>query len=375
MKQVLCSAVVFAAGAMAAGVRAAGDVAPAGAVITATDRRVAAGLSPYNWVRAPDSISSAVCGASVALRFRGTRRVDLQVDTEALRKAGVEASRCPVLAWTVNGGPERTHQLAPGDASVPLVADTANPEIDLYIKGMSPFEDRYNGDVPLGAVKITGFAVDRGGVARAARVPRRVWLNIGDSIMSGDGAAYRAGQGRPPDGAWPAAGAARASYGYLLARHFGCREARLAYGGYTWMGGLAGLPPLGELIDQRTSTISRLNGDVLDPPPDVVLVNLGENIVPAEREVIETLDRIRLRTGPRARLIVMIPVSGRGRTEITRAFAAWQSAAADARAHLVDAGAVAFATCDGQHPVAEGHTAIYNAVLPRFEAILGRGGK
>jgi len=59
--------------------------------------------------------------------------------------------------------------------------------IDLYIKGMSPFEDRWPGEVPPNSVKITGFSVQAGGSATSVSLPDKVWLNIGDSIMSGDG--------------------------------------------------------------------------------------------------------------------------------------------------------------------------------------------
>jgi hypothetical protein len=145
---------------------------------------------------------------------------------------------------------------------------------------MSPFENRYTGDVPVNSVKILGFIVDQGGTVVSTTFPPKVWLNIGDSIMSGDAAAYAAGQGRPPDDTWAASDDASASYGYLLAQHYGYRESRLAFGGYDWGGGMAGIPPLSQLIDQITSTISRSVGSALDPKPDVVLINLGENGTP-----------------------------------------------------------------------------------------------
>jgi len=48
---------------------------------------------------------------------------------------------------------------------------------------------------------------------------------------------------------------------------------------------MAGVPALTTLIDQRSAGVSRLTGEVLLPAPSVVLINLGENGVPADRDV------------------------------------------------------------------------------------------
>lgn len=339
-----------------------------GAVIPVTDASVRSGLSPYNWVCREDSLSSTICGASLALGFKGTRQVTLQVDT-----AGITTpvpTRYPILAWSVNGGTVQTHQLAPKETSVLLASGVQDPVIDLYIQGMSPFEDRWSGDIPPNSVKITGFSADEGGAATTVALPDKVWLNIGDSIMSGDGAAYAEGQGRPPNDAWAASDDGRASYGYLLAQHYGYRESRIAYGGYNWRGGMAKVPDLSTLIDQRSATVSRLSGDVLSPAPAVALINLGENGRPADQDVITALQRLRSRVGQGTKVIVMIPLSGQGRAEITRAFHSYESAGKDDNVHLVDLGRIAFATADRQHPTAAGHQVIFRAALPALDAIL-----
>lgn len=341
-----------------------------GAVIPVTDANVLNGLSPYNWVCKEDSISSSVNGASVTLRLKGTRQVALQVKGDHLTTR--VPTRFPIIAWSVNGGTLQNHQLKADETSVPLASGVADPVIELFIKGMSPFEDRFSGDVPGNAVKITGLAVDEGGSTMSPALLGKVWLNIGDSIMSGDGAAYAEKQGRPPDDAWAASEDGRASYGYLLAKHYGYRESRIAYGGYNWSGGMANVPALTKLIDQRTSTVSRLQGEALKPAPDVVLINLGENGAPADTAVIDALVKLRGRVGPTTKIIVMIPVSGRGRDGLIRAFNSYKSAGKDAHADLVDPGRIAFATCDGQHPTAAGHEAVFKAVLPAFDAIIKR---
>ncbi|HEY3319572.1 MAG TPA: SGNH/GDSL hydrolase family protein [Planctomycetota bacterium] len=343
------------------------------ATITATEGAVLDGLSPFNWVRTGNAISTAVNGASVSLKFQGTRQVALRVATEHM--ASKVPARFPIIAWSVNGSPPQSRQLAANETSALLCSNIENPAIELYVKGMSPFENRYTGDVPANAIKITGFTVDDGGSVAAATLPSKIWLNIGDSIMSGDGAAYAEKQGRPPNDEWAASEDGRASYGYLLARHYGYRESRIAYGGYNWGGGMAGVPALSTLIDQVTSTQSRLTGNALNPPPQVVLINLGENGAPADKAVIQALEKVRSRVSPQTKIIVVVPVSGRARTEVSRAFNSYKSAAKDESAYLVDLGKVTFATCDGQHPTAAGHQMIFAAAMALLDAVVGKAEK
>lgn len=340
----------------------------AATVVPVTDAAVRAGFSPYNWVTTADAASTSVCGAFVRVGFKGTRNVALEVDTSRIDLP--DASRFPVLAWSINGGPEQSHQLVAGETSITLCTDAADPVVDLFVKGMCPWINRYEGDPPSNAVTITGFRIDEGGAAVFAEQPSGTWLAIGDSITSGDAAAYAAGQGRPPKAAWAASDDGRASYARLLADHFGYRDARLAYGGYNWTGGLAKVPKLVTLIDQKTSTMSRLEGDTLEPPPDIVSVNLGTNGRPAVEDVTAALTALRKRAGLRATLIVMVPFNGAARAEVTAGFAAYEQAAGDGRAHLVDLGRFEFETADRVHPTAAGHRTIFERLMPEIAKIV-----
>lgn len=343
-------------------------VATPAAVVSARDANLRAGLSPYNWVVTDHGVNTAVCGASLTVGFTGTRTVALEVDTSRLVLPAT--TRFPIIAWTVNGGPEQTRQLAAGDRSILLAAGTADPVIDLYVKGMCPWVNRYDGDPPPNSLTITGFTVDDGAATTAVEQPRGIWLAIGDSITSGDGAAYAEKQGRPKNDLWAESDDARASYARLVSRHFGYRDSRLAYGGYNWSGGLAKVPKLATLIDQTTSSASRLQGGVLQPPPDVVSVNLGTNGKPQLDDVVGSLLAVRKRAGPQAVLIVMVPFSGAAKAEVTAGFEAYVQESGDRRAHLVDLGRFPFATADGVHPTAAGHKAIVERLLPALEPIV-----
>ena len=338
-------------------------------LIPVTDSNILSGLTRNNWVCETNYIGSAVCGASVTVGFKGTQQVALQVVTSQF--AGVAASRYPILAWSINGGPYQNHQLAATDTSVILATGVTNPVIDLYIEGMSPFEDRYDGTVPPDSVEITGFLVGTNGSTVAVPHPAKVWLNIGDSIMSGDEARYSAGEGRPPDDDWAASDDGRASYGYLLARHYGYQETRLAYGGYDWGGGLADIPALTTLIDQKTSTISRLTNGLLNPVPDIVLISLGENGAPALSDVTNALFKLRRRVTPATKILVMIPVAGTSRAQVTQGFNSYTNSTLDTNALLVYLGPISYPTGDGQHPTAQGHELIYQDALPFFDRIIG----
>jgi len=340
------------------------------AVIPVTDANVRSGLSPHNWIVTDDALVSSVCGASLTVGFKGTKQVAIRVDSPMVPRK--DPLRIPVLAWSVNGGPLKTHQFGLDEKSFVLTGGEKDPVIDLYIKGMSPSERRWDTDIPVNTLKILGFEVDAGGATKPPALPEKIWLNIGDSIMSGDGALQPEKGGRPK--VWATTGDARASYGYLLAKHFGYRESRLAFGGYNWTGGMAKVPALTTLIDQHTETISRLTDGALKPAPTVVLINLGANGVPPEAEVVAALKKVRSRVGKDAKLIVMIPTGGQARDAVTQAFNAYKSAERDGAAHLVDLGKIEFATCDGLHPTTTGHEQIFKAALPAFESIVGNGG-
>jgi lysophospholipase L1-like esterase len=296
-----------------------------------------------------------------------TKRVVLNLDTSRLKFTSPD--RYPILAWSVNKGPLQTHQLAAGESALTLSESITNPVIDLFIKGISPFEDRFHGDVPANAVTLTGFTVSP--KCRIVSPPAApLWLNLGDSILSGDAAGYTANQGRPPDDRWAASDDARASYGYLLAKHYGYAESRLAFGGYAWSGGGGNNPQVADLVDQLTSTRSRLTDGKLQPCPKVVLINLGENGAPNVETVSAALSKLRERTSATTRIFVMVPVSGNARAEITAAVKTYLSNSKDPQTQLIDLGSTSFETADGQHPTAAGHQSIYEAARPHFDRIL-----
>jgi hypothetical protein len=340
-----------------------------GAEIGVMDATVRAGASPYNWIFREGVMATSVCGAYVHLKFQGTRRVVIRLGAEGMSE-NTAASRMPIVAWTVNGGDLRTVQVERAGMDLVLAEGIENPEVDFFVRGMSPFEDRWNGDIPQNALRIRGFVVDDGSVVGAVKSSGRIWWNIGDSIMSGDGAAYAAKQGRPHNDRWAESDDARASYGYRLAMALGYRESRLAFGGYNWKGGLAKVAHLATLIDRSSSGHVRFDGESLEPLPEVVLINLGTNGVPAVEDVVGSLEKLRRRVGGKCRVVVMVPISGAARARVTEAVESYRMGSGDKGTVLLDLGKIEFETCDGVHPTAAGHAAVFEHALPRMKAIL-----
>ena len=340
-----------------------------GAEISVADVAVRSGASPYNWMYREGVMASSVCGASVKVQFSGTRRVSVRLGAEGMPE-NLPVSRMPIVAWTVNGGELRTTQVERSEKELILSEGVPDPQIDFFIRGMSPFEDRWTGGIPGNTLRIRGFLVEDGGQARAVPQPDRVWWNIGDSIMSGDGAAYGGKQGRPHNDRWAESDDARASYGYRLATALGYRESRLAFGGYNWKGGLAKVAHLKNLVDYHSSGTARFEGDIMAPKPSVVLINLGTNGVPQVEDVVDGLEKVRLRVGKAAQVIVMVPLSGAARARLTEAFEAYAKASGDSATHLLDLGKIEFETCDGVHPTAAGHASVFELALPRLRALL-----
>jgi hypothetical protein len=339
------------------------------AEISVGDDAIRSGASPYNWIFHEGVMASSVCGASLQVQFEGTQRVAVRLGAEGMPE-GLSGSRMPIVGWSINGGELRTVQVDRAGMELVLSEGVANPKVDLFIRGMSPFEDRWNGEVPVNTLRIRGFVVDDGARALAISQPDRVWWNIGDSIMSGDGAAYGPKQGRPHNDRWAESDDARASYGYRLATALGYRESRLAFGGYNWKGGLAKVAHLKTLIDRHSSGVARFEGDVMNPRPSVVLINLGTNGVPQVEDVVVALEKLRLRVGKEARVVVMVPLSGAARAKVTEAYEAYRAASGDRATDLLDLGKIEFETCDGVHPTAAGHNAVFELMLPKVRALL-----
>jgi hypothetical protein len=362
---ILTAAAIFLAPAKVSG---SDDCIDLSGSIAVTDANIVNGLSPLNWVREKNYIYTSTAGAYLQVGFKGTCRVEMDIDTSVVHLNGAVAY--PVIAWSVNGGRMQTHQLYEGEKSITLACGVKDPMIDLYAKGFSPFENRYQGEVPDNCVKITGFRVNDGATTVPVSLPQKLWVNIGDSIMSGDASEYAKGQGRPFGETWSTCSDGRLSYGYLLAHHYGYRESRIAFGGYDWGGGLGQNPALSTLADQVTGTVSRLTDKSWNPKPDVVLINLGENGPPAGKDVTDALAKIRLRSDSSTKIIVMTPLSGRARKEVTDAFNAYKDTSKDPNVFLVDLGSITYDTADGQHPVEAGHQAVYQAALSFLDKIV-----
>ena len=70
------------------------------------------------------------------------------------------------------------------------------------------------------------------------------------------------------------------------------------------------------------------------------------------------------------RIIVMVPISGKARAEVSAAVQSYLQTSKDAHTHLLDLGPVRFDVADDAHPTAGGHQAIYQAALAQFDKLV-----
>lgn len=87
-------------------------------------------------------------------------------------------------------------------------------------------------------------------------------------------------------------------------------------------------------------------------------------------DVTNALVKLRSRVKPATKILVMIPVAGTARTQVTQAFNSYTNSTLDPNAFLVDLGTITYPTGDGQHPTAQGHEIIYQDALPFFDPII-----
>jgi hypothetical protein len=109
------------------------------------------------------------------------------------------------------------------------------------------------------------------------------------------------------------------------------------------------------------SVHSRLIEGKFSPTPSDIFINMGENNGPRNGDVSRLLTSLRAASSPETNLFVIVPFSGRRRTELTDGVADYRRAkAGDRRVYLLDTGNCPFLTdagptmlsVDGQHPLA-----------------------
>lgn len=211
---------------------------------------------------------------------------------------------------------------------------------------------------------------------------------MGDSITNGDDdiATFAGGITNAVDTqdatiGYPSvvAAATKAEYGVV------------AYGGASWDstaadGHTPGLMTFWSMFDKEHSRLiddptRQFKHEIFTPIPDDIYVNMGENRAPKTDDAIKIIGQIEAASNFRSNIFIIVPFSGRARTELTRAVAALQETTGlPAKIYLVDLGNNPYLpddkptmfSVDGQHPLAALHAQLGAQIVAERARLLDR---
>jgi hypothetical protein len=354
--------------AVSAGIAPPALADDAGAVshVSVADPNIA--YSPFNWFQNNEYAQSPNPGAYLKMGFTGTS-LSVHIDVSPETAANVPNAHYPLIRYSVDNKRPVTVQLTPATRTISCASRLANGNHTFllqYVAGYV-FLDFWT---PVNVLRITGFTLDVGASTSppsgAVAIQSKTALFYGDSITNGDNTVttFTGGVTNDVDTqdatvgyVQPVAAALRAEYGII------------AYGGASWHSNAADghTPGLMTFWNACDASHSRLSNGKLNPIPNDVFINMGENAGPAPGEVSSLLTSLRAASSADTNIWVIIPFSGRARAELAEGVAAYQrDHHKDSRVHLLDIGDSPYLTnagetmmaVDGQHP-----TAALNALL------------
>jgi len=297
------------------------------------------------------------------MKFRATvgaaGTIALAINTATL--SAIAAAGCPNIAWTINNGAIQSKLLATGDTSLALASGLAAGTYDVFVcfRGVWLLQD---GDTAQNYVAtnnklhITSINLSVGGTLSAPTIRPKKMVVYGDSITEGDLSAGPNRNGSSQD--------ASLTYGWLLAEALDAEVGIIGFYGKTWSWFDASWP-------NHAQGVSRLVGGLLTPAPDYVVINYGENDNnpgPAASTVTATLAAVSA-AAPTAKIIDLIPFSGKSRTNLSAATLPSNGYRIDLAPPEMLAGSLVW-SYDGLHPNQRGHANLA-ALLSNKVNVLG----
>lgn len=330
----------------------------AGSVLPVTSPEVY--FSPFNWYSdgggAMQANNVRASSTYAWLNMRGgymkfkaivgaAGSIALTVDTASL--ASITAAGCPQIAWNINGGAQQSHLMVSGETSLSLASGLSAGTYDVYLyyRGVYITQDgasAQNYTTPNNKFKVTGILLSAGGTLAAPTIKSKTMLSYGDSITEGD-----LSNGGPRSATSQDAGMV---YGRLLAEALDAEIGIVGFYGeaFSWFQ---------STWANYASGFSRLIGGLLSPQPDFITVNYGENDGdpgPTTSTVTGVLAAVAA-AAPSAKLIQLIPFSGKARTNLTAATLPANGYRIDLAPPQMLPGRLVW-SYDGQHPNQRGHS-------------------
>lgn len=346
--------------------------APVGVTVPVTNDNVF--FSPYNWYSDGAGAMQAnnVKGASTFawsamrgayLKFKATvgaaGSIALNISTATL--SAIAAAGCPQIAWSINNGAIQSQTLATGATTLSLATGLAAGTYDVfvYFRGVYVTQDggaAQNYNAPNNRFHITGIALSAGGTLSAPAIRPKRMIAYGDSITEGDLSNGGPRSATSQD--------ASLTYGWLLAAALDAEIGIIAFYGQQWSW-------LNSTWSNHASGVSRLVGGLLSPAPDYVTINYGENDGdpgPAASTVTSTLAAVSA-AAPSAKIVNIIPFSGRARTNLAAATLPSNGYRIDLAAPQMANGALVW-SYDGQHPNQRGNAELAAQLSNRMQSIV-----
>lgn len=283
--------------------------------------------SPYNWDDYGAYKQSNNTGAYAKLNFTGA---SVAVNLDVSNLSGLSAGNYPIIRTVIDGHVFADTQLASGMTSITrsgLSAGSHTLEV-YYVAPPGGSPDRWTGSPIISAIRLTGFTLGAGASASAPALRGKRMAYYGDSITEG----YLATGVNSP-GTVSSHSSQLTALPHIAAA-LGAEYGAVAYGGQGYaQGGGGNVPALNSAWNLFSAGRSRLVGGLFDPQPDYVFVEHGANGSTPQANVQTTISNLRA-AAPNARIFIMVPAGGFGRSAITAAVAA----SGDAKVHVIDLG-------------------------------------
>ncbi len=348
------------------------DIPPS---ITPDDARLANAYSPLQWRITSAAAVATTLGSEMNFTFTGTScAVGLDLSHWSSASSGY-----PVLAYTIDDGPQTQVQLTSGQTSLTIAsgksAGTHTAKLTYIIANntsMSRWTDDGSGGGPPCSLRITGITVDSGCTVASSAAYSNLLLLLGDSISECDFTFADSFLTGDP----------RTDYSYNIGESIGYVTSRITYSGTGYTATASdGVPPVGTHWKNFDSIHARPISSVASSIKLVVIVH-GVNDISASSGAVQTAAQALyadlLSELPEATILVYVPFGQAIAATIASAVTAIANSRVKLRnlgsaysTGLTNSGSATYQSVDGTHPNTMTHALLRGAMVADIQSALG----
>lgn len=286
-------------------------------------------------------------GAYFRFGFSGASAGNVVLNVDCSSLSAITSVNRPILMSSVDGAAPTETTLTSATTTVTLATTTASGTVKVWLKGIgtnSGGGDRWT--TPTLAVKVTSLTIPAAASMVATTAKTRKMLVFGDSLAEGTATLSNTHDNTGQDGSQ--------IWGALLADALDAEVAIVGCDTQGWsQSGIDNVPAFSSAWNLHTAGLSRLTSSLIDPQPDVIVINHGKNGTFTTGTVTSTLAAIRA-AAPSAKIYVVVTFDQTNASSITGA------TMPDANCKVVNLGTVlgvsgSWWLTDGIHPSVRGH--------------------